>query len=511
VSGEDDKRRKMLLGNEKKLGLFGAVINGLGGAIGFEIFVLLNYAYFDLAGPSMISALFFCGIINLVTMLSYSELSAALPEVGGEYTYTKVAFGGFISFMSGCLRWLASIFGGALATLVFVDQLGVLFSVFAPSIQDLVLANTALLIIGLVVMLIILAIRGIEEATTLVVGAFLAIFLIFLFTSIGYSLTPQNVIPEVSPNSLVVFFATTAYLFPMFVGMRALIASAPQIKNPGKNVPRALLITTLVLTVVYFAVAYVSVGIVPSDIPRTAADPPLLNLAASTILGPIGAILFAIAGIFASVSSVGTAMSVQASILGGMSRDGYLPKLLEKAHRKFGTRYIAIIASSLFVVFFGTSGAVVFLGYAASFGSLLVFAIVNFSLIQLRRKQPRLERPFKAPLYPFTPIAGVVMSVLLLTFPILLGDVNAGSALISSLGMMAIVLVTYYLRMVKREVDFNRIRVAVGGICFGAGVSLIIISFIIIPNSLKIITILFGFASTVAGFLNILGSTRKID
>ncbi|MDH5691115.1 MAG: amino acid permease, partial [Candidatus Bathyarchaeota archaeon] len=127
--------------NERKLGLFSAIMMGLSGAIGFEIFALLNYAYFDLAGPSMISALFFCGIINLITMLSYSELSAALPEVGGEYTYTKVAFGGIISFMAGCLRWLASVFGGALAVVVFVNQLGVLFSVFAPSIQDLVLVN----------------------------------------------------------------------------------------------------------------------------------------------------------------------------------------------------------------------------------------------------------------------------------------------------------------------------------------------------------------------------------
>ena len=497
--------------NDKKSGLFSAVIMGLGGAIGFEIFVLLNYAYFDLAGPSMISALLFCGIINLVTMLSYSELSAALPEVGGEYTYTKVAFGGIISFMAGCLRWLASVFGGALAAVVFVDQLGVLFSVFAPSIQDLVLVNASVLIIGLVVILIVLAIRGAKEATTLIVAAFLAIFIIFLFTSLGYTLTPQNIVPEASPNSLVVFFATTAYIFPMFVGMRALVAGAPQIKNPGKNVPRALMITTVLLTVVYFGVAYVAVGVVPFDMPRTAGDPPLLNLAASTIMGPVGAILFALAGIIASVSSVGTAMSVQSSILGGMSRDGYLPNMLQKIHKRFGTRYVAIIASSLFVIFFGTSGAVEFLVYAASFGSLLVFALVNLSLIQLRRKMPRLDRPFKAPLYPLTPLAGIVISVLLLTFPVILRDVNAESALLSSLGMVTIVLVTYYLRMVKREIDFNRLRVAVGGICFGAGITLIVLTPIIAPLSLFTIMILVGLVSIIAGMLNIIASARKID
>ena len=498
------------MGTEKKLGLSNAVIMGLSHAIGFEIFVLLNYAYFDLAGPSMISALLFCAIINLLTMFSYSELSAALPEVGGEYTYTKVAFGGVLSFMAGSLRWLASIFGGALAAVVFIDQLGVLFSVFAPSIQDLVLVNASLLITGLVVILIILTIRGVEEVTTLIVGCFLIIFIIFLVTSLGYTLAPQAIIPEASGSGIVVFFATTAYLFPMFVGMRALVAGAPHFKNPGKIIPKALVITTVVLTVVYLAVAYVAVGVVPVDA-RAGNEMPLLNFAASTIMGPVGVILFALAGIFASVSSIGTAMSVQSSILGGMSRDGYLPDALRKVHKRFGTRYIAIIASSLFMIFVGTSEAVVFLGYAASFGSLLVFALVNASLIQLRRKMPRLERPFKAPLYPLTPLAGIVMSILLLAFPVLLRDINAESALFSSFGMVAIVMITYYLRMVKREIDFNRLRAAVGGICFGAGISLIVLTPSIAPLSMFIPMVFVGFISIIAGLLNIILSGRKVD
>ena len=497
-----------MLSDEKKHGLLSSIIMGLGGAIGFEIFALLNYAYFDLAGPTMISALAFCGIINLITMLSYSELSAAIPEVGGEYTYTKVAFGGFISFMAGSLRWLASVFGGALAAVVFVEQIGVLFSVFALSIQDLILVNSSLLIVGLVVILIFLSVRGVEEATTFIVAAFLIIFGIFLAMSIKYTLAPQNILPEASPNSLMYFFATAAYIFPMFVGMRALVAGAPQIKNPGKNVPRALIISTILLTVVYFVVAFVAVGVVN---PSEADAGPLLNVAASRIMGDIGGILFALAGIIASVSSVGTAMMVQSSLLGGMSRDGYLPDVLQKIHKRFKTRYVAIIASSLFVIFFGISGAVAFLGYAASFGSLLVFALVNLSLIRLRKKMPRLDRPFKAPFYPLTPISGIVMSILLLTFPVILRDVNAESALLSSFGMVAIVLVTYYLRMVKREIDFDRLRVAVGGVCFGMGVTLIALTPAIVPTSMFLVMIIVGLVSIIAGILNILVPSRKID
>ena len=103
------------------------------------------------------------------------------------------------------------------------------------------------------------------------------------------------------------------------------------------------------------------------------------------------------------------------------------------------------------------------------------------------------------------------MSVLLLVFPVILRDVNAESALLSSLGMVAIVLVTYYLRMVKREVDFNRLQVAVGGICFGAGVTLIVLTQIIVPPSMFLTVILVGLVSVIAGILNILVSSRKID
>ena len=99
----------------------------------------------------------------------------------------------------------------------------------------------------------------------------------------------------------------------------------------------------------------------------------------------------------------------------------------------------------------------------------------------------------------------------LLAFPVILGDVNAGSALLSSFGMVAIVLLTYYLRMVKREIDFNRLRVAVGGICCGAGVMLIVLTPSIAPYSLFIPMVFVGLLSIIAGMLNIVASVSKVD
>ena len=487
---------------EKKLGLSRAVIMGLGGAIGFEIFVLLDYAYFDLAGPSMVSAVFLCGFINLLTMFSYSELSAAIPKVGGEYTYTKAAFGGLTAFMAGCLRWLASVFGGSLAAVVFAQQLAYFFSIFGHMARNLILVNTPLIAAIIVVILAVLDISGVKEATTLIVVAFLVIFVVFLASGLWYGLTPPKVLPS-SPGGLSGFFAATAYTFTMFVGMRALVAGAPQIKDPEKNVPKALLLSTILLTAVYCSVAYVAVGIVPAG---DSVESPLLNFAAEKIMGGIGGILFAVAGMIASISSVGTAMMVQSSILGGMSRDGYLPKVLLKLHRRFGTRYVAVIASSLFVIFFSVTGAVEFLGYAASFGSLLVFALVNLSLMKLREKEPHLKRPFKAPLYPITPIAGIVMSLLLLMFPVFLRDVNAEGALVSGFGLMALVLATYYLRMVGRY----RLRVAVGGVSLGMGVLLALLTPLLARRFPFYILIFVSAVSIITGVLNIILRTRKI-
>ncbi len=491
-------------------GLFDAVMMGLSGAIGFEIFVLTDYAYFDLAGPGIVSALLLGGLINLLIMFSYCELSATIPKVGGEYTYTKAAYGGIVAFMSGCLRWLASIFTAALAAWTFASQLSYFFHVVAPTVQVFYPAQIPLIAVVASIILATLNIKGLRTVTPLVVILFLSIFAIFIASALWRGATHTQILPHPPPDGLSEVLAATAYTFPMFYGMRALVAGAAQIEDPEKNVPRAITLSALLIIPLYFGIAYVGVGVVPLG----DHDGLFLNLAAEEILPVAGGILFAIAGMIAGLSALGTSLSVQSSIARGMSRDGYLPKILLSVHRGYGTTYVATITGLLSIILLSAVGAVKFLGYAASFGSILVFSLVNLSLLKLRKERPYLQRSFKTPLYPFTPVAGVVMSLILLGSPIIAGDVNAISALTSGLGLMVLVLVTYYLRMVGRY----RVRIGVGGLSLGMGILATFLTYLIEIELLPIrlspvslyVLIFASVISILAGILNITTRPPKI-
>jgi len=498
-----------LLKTKRKLGFFDALMMGLSGAIGFEIFVLLDYPYFDLGlGASIVFGLLLAGLVNLLIMLNYCELSTAIPEVGGAYTYIKTAYAGFIPFIFGCFRWLASIFGAALAAIVFAQQLSYLLKV-ALNLQSFDLTQTPLIAVIVVIAVAALGVKGKKGVGVTVVFAFIAIFAIFVGSGLFHGLTPIEVFPKNLPNNMPKVFAATVYMFPMFFGVRSLVAGAAQIKHPEKNIPKALLLSSLLIIPLYICVTYTAVGIVSLEAAQLMRQEagwqvPLLNLAAQRISGWAGGALIAVAGMVASLSALGTSLTVQSSILRGMSRDAYLPRLLRSVHQRFGTPYVAIIAGSLFVMFLSAVGAVEFLGYAASFGSLLVFALVNLSLLKLRKKKPYMERPFKTPLYPFTPIAGLIVSIALLLFPMLFPE--AAIALMSCIGLTVLVLMAYYFRMIGRY----RMQIAIGGAGLGIGVFLLLLTCLveagimspIFPFIPSYIMLLISAISIITGILN---------
>jgi APA family basic amino acid/polyamine antiporter len=480
----------------RELGLFRATMIGIGGTLSAGNFVILGHAA-SLAGSTIVIVIFVCGIISLLTMFSYCELGTIIPHAGSEYTFAKVAYGGFIAFLTGWFEWLSNMFYATLSAI------GV-----AYIISYVIPLNVPLAAIFVVLLFTAVNIRGVKEVgnvETILTIVVLTILGIYAWNGWSHGLLMDE-FKLTMPQGLVGIFAATAYLFELYLGAEAVAVAQAEIKNPEKTIPRAMILSSLILIILYTTIVYVTLKVAPPETIAGQTSP--ITFAAEQIMGKLGAILVTIALAIAGLAATNEAIMAQSRTVYALSRDGYFPKAFSKIHKRFGTPYLAVVFCSIFTIAFTSTGLVNFVVYAVNLGFILGFSIVNLSLIKLRRERPRLKRPFKAPLYPLTPIAGITISLALLLFI---------DPWVMVLGAEATILA--YLAYHFRMVGAHRIRVAIGGINLGIGCLAALLSYLMktrvvllggIPLYLSEMLIqIFVIISAVYLLAGILGVTAK--
>ena len=388
----------------RELGLLHATMMGLGSTICAGIFVILSPAI-EIAGPAVILSFLLCGIINMATMLSYCELGAAMPRVGGEYAYAKEAFKGFPGFLTGWYEWSSNIFYATLMVLGSAYMLSYITSI-----------NKFLITISLVILFTLINIKGIKEAgtiQTLLTSTLLAIIFLFIGTGLAHSFR-SNAFEPFMPKGPLSMIAAIAFIFETYLGVEAIAAAQAEIKKPGKTIPRAMILCSLILIIVYCLIVYVALGIISTDVLSKSLTP--LNLVAEKTMGGVGVILLTAAGLIAALTSLNSAIIASSRAAYAMSKNGHFPKALRKVHEHCKTPYVAIVSGSILVTFFSIIDNLELIVYSINFGFLIGFSLVNLSLIKLRQSKPHLNRPFKTPLYPLMPIIGIITSLMLLAF-----------------------------------------------------------------------------------------------
>jgi len=388
----------------RDLGLLHATMMGLGSTICAGIFVILSPAV-EIAGPAVILSFLFCGIINMATMLSYCELGAAMPRVGGEYVYVKNAFKGLPSFLTGWYEWSSNIF---YATLMVLGS--------AYILSYIMTINKFLIMIIMVILFTLININGIKEAgitQTLLTSTLLAIIFLFVGAGLAHGFR-SNAFEPFMPKGPLGMIAAIAFIFEIYVGVEAIAAAQAEIKKPEKTIPRAMILCSLILIIVYCLVVYVTIGIISPNVLSNSLTP--LNLVAKQTMGSVGVILLTIAGLIAALTSLNSAIIASSRAACAMGRNGHFPKVLGKVHEHHKTPYVAIVCGSILIMFFSMVDNLEFVVYSITFGFLIGFSLVNLSLIKLRRNKPNMHRPFKTPLYPLTPIIGIITSIGLLAF-----------------------------------------------------------------------------------------------
>ena len=418
-------------------------------------------------------------------------MAVSIPTAGGGYTFVQYAVGKFPSFLTGWFVWFGYMFYCALCAVGFAVTL----QYFIPNV------NTTIVAVLIVLLFMIINIRGTAETGALqnfLTTALIIVLAIFVISAFIHGFQPEA-FQNWTPKGVTPIFTTVSYIYVCYMGFEIITTLSGEIKKPEKNIVRSMIIAFVVSTVIYCLVAFVSVGVVRWDHLGETSTP--LTLVAFETMGSIGGIVMSAAALLAILTSLNAATVAAARIAYALSRDGYFPRALSICHKRFNTPYYAIILSSALIVVFAALGIVDFLNYVSIFGFLAGDTLVNYSVIWLRKRRPNLKRPFKVPLYPFTPLLGTLSSLIVLST---VHFQAIGFGLIwATIGLLA-----YYVTMLGS----TRLRISFGGITVIVGFVISVATILIwsglipliIPFPLLLMFFFIGILQILVGFFNII-------
>jgi len=441
---KSDNRLRRILGPVSLTSL------GVGAIIGTGIFVLTGVAAHDKAGPAISLSFAIAGIACIFAALCYAEFASMVPVAGSAYTYAFATMGELFAWIIG---WdLVLEYAVASATVAhgwshyFQDFIGIFGLKIPESLsrapiefdiasKQFVPSGTIIDLPAVIIIFIIsiILIKGIRESSTFnntMVIIKLAVVLIVIVVGAMY-INPANWKPfapfgysglsifgfpisgQIGPGGAPVgVLAGAAVIFFAYIGFDSISTHAEEARNPQRDVPIGIITSLILCTILYIAVAAILTGMVHYD--KINIDAPVSDAFRQVGLG--WAQFIVSLGAIAGITSVLLVMMLsQPRIFLAMARDGLLPKKIFGAvHEKFKTPWKSTILTGIFVALLAGFLPLRILAELVNIGTLFAFVVVCGAVLIMRKTHPEAERPFRAPLVPFVPIAGIATCLLLM-------------------------------------------------------------------------------------------------
>ncbi|MFW5963591.1 MAG: amino acid permease [Natronomonas sp.] len=411
----------------KDLGLVSAMTIGIGTMIGAGIFVLPGVAANE-AGPVVVVSFVVGGLIAMINAFSVSELGTAMPKAGGGYYYINKALGPMFGSVAGMGDWMGLAFASAFYCIGFGQYL--IEFVGLPGVLFLNQIQVGALLAGLVFVGVnyigAKETGGVQTVIVFLLLSILTVFSIAGFTTFDYGtlVGTGGIAPTEAGYGAIL--PATALVFVSFLGYAKIATVAEELKNPGRNLPIAIIGSVAIVTVIYAILVTVMLGVVSwSELSQNAPVAQVAEIAFPTSIGPIGGIASAAGAVMTFGALLATASSANASILASarinfaMGRDRIVTDWLNEIHPNYATPYRSIVVTGGLIIFFIVvlGQEIEVLAKAASVLHLIVYALLNAALIVFREADvPEYDPDFTVPLYPITPILGGVLSLGLVAF-----------------------------------------------------------------------------------------------
>ncbi|MFH1079983.1 MAG: amino acid permease [Pseudomonadota bacterium] len=407
----------------REMSLLDATMIGVGAMIGAGIFVLIGIAA-GVAGPALIVVFMLNGVVALLTAMSYAELGSCYHDAGGGYLWVKEGLPKWNGFLSGWMSWFAHAVACSLYALGFGAYFEHVFREIGMAIPHWGFLSPQKLLAALAALIFAyINFRGASETGkigNLVTMAKIVILLIF----IGFGLHMmfgkpdwQSAFNPFFANGFGGVFKAMGLTFIAFQGFEVISQSSEEIKNPKKNIPRAVFLSLLIVLPIYLLVAVVSLGSVqsglmaPWDYLAAQKELALVEVSRNFFFG--GGVMILFGGLISTMSALNATIYSSSRVAFAMGRDRNFPKFFSKVHEKNFTPHWSILVSLLIVMMMAVSLPIEDVASAADIMFLLLFLQVNLALIMLRKKRPDLDRGFSVPLFPVLSIVAILMLLFL--------------------------------------------------------------------------------------------------
>jgi len=365
------------------------------------IFTLSGLAI-NYVGSGAIVSFLLAAVVATFTALTYCEFVSIYPQTGEGYLYARKTFSAPLAYFVGWALFL----GYASSCAFYIASLSSYFYEFIFEFPIEALSGLFILA-GLV----LLNIRGTKESgkfQVIVTAAKVVLLIWFIFGGLQY-IEPDELINRFN-SDVKALGSTAALVFITFFGFSAIAASAGEVKDPVKNIPKAIFLSMGIVTVLYILVVLVVLFAGLTEYTESS-----MGEAAKKFLGGPGGYVIIGGAIFSMISASNASIMAGARVMLSMSQLGHLPRELGVINKKTRTPVVSTIIVGCAIAIFALILPLEDLSYFSNTVLLSALILVNAALIVHRRKFPNIERPFKVPLVPLLPILGILANIYLIT------------------------------------------------------------------------------------------------
>ena len=456
-----DERGDEAHGLKKTLTAIDLMALGIGGIIGAGIFAVLGSATsgggeMPPAGPGVALSILITAIACGFCALCYAEFASLVPIAGSAYTYSYATLGELVAWIIGwdlileyavgniavAISWAAyfrqlmiglgvripawmatdyrsTLLAAKAAAAGGVNSLGPEASIaYQAHLQHptvlgvpLVFNLLAVIIVALITWILVIGVKESARFNNVIVVLKVITLLFFIGISVYY-VKPANWHPFF-PGGIRGVWTGASLIFFAYIGFDAVSTAAEECKNPGRDMPRGIIGSLVICTVLYVAAAMALTGMIPFTKLTGVADP--LAAALHYVQQDWAAGLLAFGAVIAMTAVLLVFQLGQPRILMSMSRDGLLGPWFQKIHPRYRTPHVTTILTGVFVGFFAAIANIDEIVQLTNIGTLFAFVLVCIGILVLRAREPNRPRKFKVPLVPFVPLLGIAMCVALMS------------------------------------------------------------------------------------------------